>query len=203
MKQHHAELMTGCANRVGGRSEHLRRIAQSTQAGSVPASSYRLFRKSQVRIREASGPFLTSHGPGAVALGPSEQGTGNEADFSKVLRRPQMLQGADHDRVRADFIGGRGGGLSRIPVDGRRHHQFDGRDRQPTLVIPVGSVPTRAASYPTNTQAAQESRQSDSNATSMQSNPPSNFYGVAAVPSEHTPDPCLQPELMSSASIIT
>jgi len=48
--------MTGCANRIGGRSEHLRKVARSGPTELVPVSSYNLFCKSQLRIRKGSRP---------------------------------------------------------------------------------------------------------------------------------------------------
>jgi len=105
------ELMTADATENGVRDDHLDRVLHAVRRHPPQRLSVCVINSVAVSGDEHRSDASETRGIGE-----------NEVDYSQLSVRSRVEPGPDHDRVRADFVGGRGGGLHRIPDHGYQHH---------------------------------------------------------------------------------
>ena len=148
MRPDRTELMTEGAIENGDHDEHLDRVRQ---AGRRHPSQH--LSVCVINSVAASGDEHRSDASETRGIGE------NEVAYAQLSSRSRVEPGPDHDRVRADPVGGRGGGLHRLPDHGWKHHQFarlsrhqslnaSGRKRESSCFLPdQNSLATRGSIY--------------------------------------------------------
>jgi hypothetical protein len=131
------ELMTEGADSCGDRDDHLDRVRHAGRRHPPQLLSVCVINS-----------VAASDARGGRRDGSETRGTGdNEVDNSQLTVRARMEPGPDHDRVCADTVSGRGGGLYRLSDHGRRHHQSAHHGRRQSLIC-AGREPADASFLP-------------------------------------------------------
>lgn len=126
MRSDHRGLMNDDAQTSGARVDQLDEYDRAYRPTPGP-----LRRDVNVRVENSA----TASGEGNCrdarrATGVKQHGV----DYPQTFVGSRMEPGPDHDRVCADFIGGRSGRVHRLPDHGWRHHQSAHRDRRQSLI---------------------------------------------------------------------
>lgn len=123
MRSDRTELMTEGAIANGIHDDHLDRVRQAGRLHPPQRLNVCV-----INSVAASGDERRSDASETRGIGE------NEVDYSQLSIRSRVEPGPDHDRVRADFVGRRGGGLHRLSDHGRRHHQLAQLGRRQSLI---------------------------------------------------------------------
>jgi hypothetical protein len=145
VRSDHPEMMTADAATTGAYVDHPER-----SGGILRPRPYLLRRE----INVGSENSATASGEGnrrdaREATGVNQHGV----DYAQLYSGSRMEQGPNHDRIRADLIGGRSRGLHRIPDDGRKYLESADRSRRQPL-IGSGRKPATPCFLPDNYKLA-------------------------------------------------
>jgi hypothetical protein len=140
VRSYRAELMNESAATRGACADHLARPPQTIR---VPAPCPLLNNLCGDNFVTASG---TIRSPDALERRELDH---HALDNSQSSIRPRVAPWPDHDGIRADSIGGRGGGLHRLPDHGRRYHEST-RDRRHQPLTGASRKPARSGLLLTN-----------------------------------------------------